>query len=293
MSQSNIEWTGFTWNPLAGCSVLTPGCKRCYAMRLAKRLGAMGNPLYKGLTKDSSGGAVWTGEVRRAPRHTLLEPLRRTKPTTWFVNSMSDLFHENVPDQWIDDVFAVMALCPQHTFQVLTKRAERMREYLMGHAAGGRHIWTAGQAIEMPRGRLKPDVAWPLPNVWLGVSTERQREADERIPLLLQTPAAVRFISAEPLLAPITLRWAAWDDWTDGKGERREVVDHLDGARSLDWVICGGESGGGARMMDEAWAHSLLEECREAGVAFFMKQMTAKKPIPDHLMVRQFPKVAA
>lgn len=142
-SKSNIEWTGHTWNPLAGCSVLTPGCKRCYAMKMAARLEAMGQPLYAGLTAPSKAGPVWTGEIRRASDAVLYTPLRRKIPTTYFVNSMSDLFHENVIDEWIDEIFAVMALCPQHTFQVLTKRAERMRVYSQ-KIADGLNIGLAG-----------------------------------------------------------------------------------------------------------------------------------------------------
>lgn len=217
MSKSSIEWTQATWNPIVGCSIVSPGCTNCYAMKMAARLEGMNAeayaagrkptaPHYDGTTHNVNGNNVWTGKLARAREETLLEPLRRRKPTVYFVNSMSDLFHEAVPDEWIDQIFAVMALSPQHTFQVLTKRAKRMREYVhptpsvtapsmqdrlwkLYHAMGGRHV-----------------PAWPLPNVWLGVSTERQKEADERIPELLATPAAVRFISAEPLLGPIDLK---------------------------------------------------------------------------------------
>lgn len=271
--KTNIEWAGHTWNPLAGCSVVTPGCKRCYAMRLAKRLGAMGNPLYAGLTLDTNGGAVWTGEMRKAPRHTLLEPLRRKKPTVYFVNSMSDLFHENVPDEWIDEIFAVMALCGHHTFQILTKRAERMREYCTQVLTPTRLV---AAALKLPRGEVF-NATWPLPNVWLGVSTEDQTRADERIPVLLNTPAAIRFISAEPLLAPIDLDKV----WLASEGETW-----------LDWVIVGGESGGGYRPMAPEWAYSLRDQCVAAGVPVFIKQMAGKKPIPADLARREFPVAA-
>ncbi len=206
---SKIEWTEKTWNPIVGCSIASPGCTHCYAMRQAARIEKMNPDLahYHGLTQPSKAGPVWTGKV--APgEHALLEPLRRRKPTTWFVNSMGDLFHEDAPDAWIDRVFAVMALCPQHSFQLLTKRAKRMREYM--NALRSRAVWeeACDLAIETDADVLlcgpmgdPPDVMpgrrvdvgkWPLPNVWLGVSAEDQTRADERVPDLLATPAAVR-----------------------------------------------------------------------------------------------------
>ncbi|MCK1577875.1 phage Gp37/Gp68 family protein [Bradyrhizobium sp. 174] len=280
---SKIEWTGHTWNPLAGCSVLTPGCKRCYAMKMAARLAAMGKSLYAGLTEPSKAGPVWTGVLRQASQEVLLAPMRRKKPTTYFVNSMSDLFHENVPDEWIDQIFAVMALTPQHTYQVLTKRSARMRDYCEQRSRmSERHagFWHAFQAF----GGLYENLRLlPLPNVWLGVSTERQPEADERIPDLLQTPAAIRFISAEPLLGPINLRQIVRE------GIRQAFIDDaLDGFVSnghggcygpkLDWVIVGGESGTGARLMHPAWPRALRDQCRAAGVAYFFKQWGAFAP---------------
>jgi protein gp37 len=279
MGKTNIEWAGHVWNPLAGCSVLTPGCTNCYAMKLAARLGRMNQPLYAGLTKHTKGGAVWTGEMRRASNDVLLAPLKRKKPTTYFVNSMSDLFHENVPDEWIDRIFAVMALSPQHIFQVLTKRAKRMRDYIArqsrpgptGDEAPAMDIRIRMTAHHAPAGKWAQRIAWPLPNVWLGVSTERQEEADERIPLLLQTPAAVRFISAEPLLGPIDVHlWMLTSP-------------------ALNWVIVGGESGHGYRPMNPDWARDLRDQCTSAGVPVFVKQMAGKKPIPPDLQVRQFP----
>jgi protein gp37 len=226
MSKSKIEWTEETWNPIVGCSILSPGCIHCYAMPMAARIEAINaalvaegkppqSPQYDGTTKKVNGSAVWTGKIALAGEHILLQPLKRKKPTTYFVNSMGDLFHEDCPDEWIDRVFAVMALCPQHTFQVLTKRAARMRDYCSAtyHAAGR---WNAAVDIDckihLPEmhpcyGMLaagKP-LPWPLPNVWLGVSTERQKEANERIPELLRTQAAVRFISYEPALGPLDL----------------------------------------------------------------------------------------
>ena len=329
VSKSNIEWTEQTWNPIVGCSIVSPGCTNCYAMKTAARNEAMGISRYDGTTRVVNGNPVWTGKLAQAPESTLLQPLKRKKPTTYFVNSMGDLFHEDCPDAWIDRVFAVMALTPQHTYQVLTKRAQRMREYLSDDdvveriAISAHKLWAAKLApastgnlsIEVVRDddELKHVIEtlrlWPLPNVWLGVSTERQQEADERIPLLLQTPAAVRFISAEPLLGPLDVRpWLSDEsgcehcDDDDGGGtprchrdniarveqcpEKFAVFEHdegpldVDGAPawirprriSLDWVIVGGESGLGARPMHPDWARSLRNQCAAACVAFFMKQ---------------------
>lgn len=217
---TKISWTNETWNPIVGCSLASPGCTNCYAMNMAWRQEhGFKTPHYAGTTKKVNGNAVWTGKIAMAPDSTLTKPLKRRKPTMYFVNSMSDLFHEDVPDEWIDRVFAVMALCPQHTFQVLTKRADRMRNYL----SSGRATAVGMAALELvcqslaenEKSRvgsgiiLTGDIAhlkdWPLPNVWLGVSAEDQRRADERIPVLLDTPAAVRFVSIEPQLEHIDL----------------------------------------------------------------------------------------
>lgn len=312
---TDIEWArnsdgsrGKTWNPIVGCSIKSPGCIHCYAMRLAWRLAAMGQARYQDTVKKVKGEVVWTGKLVQAPETTLLEPIHRRKPTTYFVNSMSDLFHEALLVEWIDLVFAIMALCPQHTFQVLTKRSSRMRAYCSDPATPHRIAracldlslaakakWTTdpwpvrsiGEDVDMP-----DDVTmerWPLPNVWLGVSTERQIEADERIPDLLQTPAAIRFISAEPLLGPINLdrihewyetpegaRVDMWESCISGKRFDMWAGDDDDpmqpGFPKLDWVIVGGESGKKARPMHPAWARSLRDQCASAGVAFFFKQ---------------------
>lgn len=245
MTKTNIEWAQHVWNPIAGCSIVSPGCTNCYAMKMAYRI-EMANaeaaakylpersPHYNGTTKRVNGNAVWTGHVVRSEK-ALGIPLRRKVPTTWFVNSMSDLFHESVPDEWIDQVFAVMALTPQHTYQILTKRSARMRAYMNGipskipflgrmplertHLEAAGHMEGDGGYMDALKKAgnvysLYLDAPWPLPNVWLGVSTERQKEADERIPDLLAAPAAVRFISAEPLLGPIDLkRWMPTGKW--------------------------------------------------------------------------------
>ena len=215
---TGIEWADATWNPIIGCTRVSSGCMKCYAERMALRFAGP-DGRYEGLVKKVGDEPRWTGEVRLVDS-VLAKPLSWRRPRRIFVNSMGDLFHEKVPDEWIDQAFGVMALAPQHQFLILTKRPERMlawfrrecdltapveclTELYTGHPEiAGRHPFDKDAAIGVGlRG-------WPLPNVWLGVSVEDQATADERIPLLLDTPAAVRFISAEPLLAPIDLeKW--------------------------------------------------------------------------------------
>jgi len=284
MSKTSIEWTEQTWNPIVGCSIVSPGCTNCYAMKMAARIEAMGNqPRYAGTTRKVNGNTIWTGKLAQAPDSVLLAPLKRKKPTTYFVNSMGDLFHEDCPDEWIDKVFAVMALSPQHTFQVLTKRAARMKDYC-GRLDSEPHGDTARRIVAAWPGNAPVPVAgitFPLPNVWLGVSAERQQEADERIPLLLQTPAAIRFISAEPLLGPIDL---TVPDIDLGIGRYKSHTD-------LDWVIVGGESGAKARFMDQDWARSLRDQCRSARVPFFFKQWGEWEPGDGDCVGQQYYKV--
>ncbi|ETW11092.1 Gp37Gp68 family protein [Roseivivax marinus] len=295
---SKIEWTERTWNPIAGCSVVSPGCTNCYAMRQAHRLAANpSTPHYAGTTEMSRGGPVWTGKIGVAGESAFLAPLWRQKPQTYFVNSMSDLFHSDVPDEVIDLVFAVMALCPQHTFQILTKRADRMRQYFEDAPFTRwldiiRFRWRDRTVAELA-------ASGALPNVWLGISAEDQRRADERVPELLATPAAVRFVSAEPLLGPVDLESAwhgesavdaeCWGDcaWCE-KGfpalhncqrGRQSEADWLKGSSGIDWVIVGGESGPGARPMHPDWVRSLRDQCHEAGTAFFFKQWGAWAPL--------------
>jgi len=291
---SKIAWTQATWNPIAGCSIVSPGCTNCYAMRrVAPRLLANpAAPHYHGTVQPSKAGPVWTGKIGIAAEDVLTKPLRRRKPTLWFVNSTSDLFHEDVPDRVIDRIFAVMALCPQHTFQVLTKRSKRMRDYVSGFTCdGARRLNVAGAA-----GRMMEDgdnahdyvanAPWPLPNVWLGVSVEDQTRADERIPDLLATPAAIRFISAEPLLGPVDFRrWLSFDQPCRGCGyngalggsfPRRDAQCPRCGVihTTLDQIIVGGESGPGHRPFDLDWPRSLRDQCAAANVPFFMFRST-------------------
>ena len=296
---SAITWTDATWNPVTGCSKVSPGCQHCYAERLSHRYG-------------------WTRTPWTAPHAAvnvvchpdrLLTPGRWARPRQIFVNSMSDLFHDQVPDAFLDQVFMAMALCyepqsfdkarhpvdyrPRHIFQVLTKRPRRLRIYLTALGARASTVspnpltpWAAESL------RLAERLGWPVPSnapdraqqwvrdgfpgLWVGVSVEDQRRADERIPELLRSPGDVHFLSCEPLLGPVDL--SAFAPFC---GECL-CQESLTGCRpravggcprtGIDWVIAGAESGWGARPMDDAWVRSLRNACRDAGVAFFFKQ---------------------
>jgi protein gp37 len=289
---TKIEWADATVNAVNGCSLASPGCTNCYAMKLAGTR-MKHHPSRAGLTQPSKAGPVWTGEVRLSESQ-LLAPLRWKAPRRIFWNAHGDLFHENVPDEWIDRVFAVASLTPQHTHMILTKRSARMREYFSTHisSASGdgsfNRRWMVTAAARSIGATLRQcrDVKlseWPLPNVWLGVSVEDQTRADERIPDLLATPAAVRFISAEPLLGPVDLTYLDYDSGTtiiDALAGRHGVMVPLGGENAkLDWVICGGESGKHARPMHPDWARSLRDQCAAAGVAFHFKQWGEWGPI--------------
>lgn len=229
MSNTSIEWTDKTWNPTKGCAKVSEGCTNCYAIRMAARLSAMGQPMYQGLTKRSGNRSQWTGRIS-IDESSLEAPLHWRKPTRIFVNSMSDLFHEDIPQEFLARVWDVMARAREHEFQILTKRPEHMRRTLM--ATG----------------------TFPLlPNVWLGVSVENEDHLG-RINILRNTPAAVRFVSLEPLLGPLP---------------------GLD-LNNIDWAIVGGESGPGARPMDDSWIGNIEAACRSAGTAFFFKQWGGK-----------------
>lgn len=270
---STIEWTDATWNPITGCTLVSEGCRHCYAATLAAtRLKH--HPSRAGLARiNAAGEAKFTGEVRLNAQW-LDQPLRWKRPRMIFVCSHGDLFHESVPDEWIDRVFAVMALAPQHTFQVLTKRPERARDYL--------GIFCAPDFDSVdPSRKHMPTEDWPLPNVWLGTSVEDQATADARIPHLLATPAAVRFVSAEPLLGQLRLDRLGPREpggWITNalSGHRWPDLDEPGAITShtgrLDWVIVGGESGKRARPMHPDWARTLRDQCQAAGVAFFFKQ---------------------
>jgi protein gp37 len=265
--KSPIEWTEATWNPIVGCSVISPGCTNCYAMREAGRW-LRRTPKFAGLTQPSKAGPVWTGDMRLWEK-ALDQPLRWKKPRRIFVNSMSDLFHESLPDEWIDRVFGVMSRCPQHRFQVLTKRSERMRDYYDGDAL---NRITARLVDETGEARL----TWPLPNVHLGVSVEDQDRIG-RVKDLIMTRAAVRWVSAEPLLGPLDFTNVGARDYSEfgrpmGLAHGINAFWKTTLRPRIEWVVLGGESGRDARPMDSAWARSVRDQCRAAGVPFFFKQ---------------------
>lgn len=267
--RSHIEWTDATWNPLVGCTKVSPGCDHCYAETFVNRFAG-----------HNAGFPNRFDVVTMRGEKMLTQPLRWRKPRKVFVNSLSDLFHTDVPDAFIAQVFAVMALAPQHTFQLLTKRHARMRSLLSSidfantfhRAVCDAADWDVRQpaaAVDCALALIGDTSLSPLPNAHLGVSVEDQHWADIRIPALLDTPAAVRWISAEPLLGPVTFRWAKWQMLGREPGA---VTDHLDGLRGLDWVVVGGESGPGARPMHPQWARDLRDQCAGADVPFLFKQ---------------------
>ena len=297
MTNTAIEWCDVVWNPTTGCTKVSPGCAHCYAEKIDHRF-----------RRDTGGEKLsWDIPASQGGRGVTLHPDRLDIPLKWrdpkmvFVNSMSDLFHEDVPDEFIRDVFKVMSKAWKHTFQVLTKRPERMSPFFQAwdedHQAKG--------------GRPLVEAFFRQRNTWLGTSVENQHWADLRIPHLLQTPAAVRFLSCEPLLKPVSFRWAKWSTTKvrDEYGYLTESAHewHLDGLQGIDWVIIGGESGPQARPMKIEWALDIIAQCKNAGVAVFMKQtgtVLAKElglkkraggdfedhNFPEEVRVREFPK---
>lgn len=270
--KTGISWTDATWNPIRGCSRVSAGCVNCYAEAVARRFKGPGLA-YEGLVNNLG---RWNGTVRVVEDH-MRDPLRWQKPRRIFVNSMSDLFHENLADAEIDRVFAVMLLSPRHTFQVLTKRADRMRRYMTDPALYDRVLRAAGEfrgeRPELNQIGIDNPTTCPKPWIWLGVSVEDQKAADERIPDLIATPAKVRFLSCEPLLGPVCLTGAAIGDCDDPQcGD--STWDHYCtlGHPKLHWVIGGCESGRNARSCDVGWLRLLRDSCRVAGIPFFLKQ---------------------
>lgn len=297
--QTGIQWchvpgyVGATWNPTVGCTRVSPGCSNCYAFTLhdqrfaAQLRAADAFFAERGIVaKDGRGGGTAAVNRPRLARDMgaslplppqydvpfstvqvlgedrLTEPLRKRKPHAYFVDSMSDLFHPDVSDEVIDRVFAVMALSPRHLFMILTKRPERMREYIDSAGAVIQRILE--RTSDEAQAQAIYEAEWPLPNAWIGTSVEDQERADERIPMLLDTPAAVRFLSCEPLLGPVDL-----------STHLGIAPNHGDLAGLLSWVIVGGESGKGARPFDLGWARSLRDQCAAAGVPYFLKQLGA------------------
>lgn len=244
--KTKIERTDATWNPIIGCSVLSPGCTNCYAMKLAgTRLRT--HPSRAGLTVDSKAGPVWNGEVRLI-RKSLYQPSDWKRPRMIFAGAHTDIFHPKVPDDWLLDVITVMAANPQHIFQILTKRPQRMREFL-SRPDLLEDIYANWSTFS---GAPREVYSWPLHNVWTGVSVEDNQRANERVWDLIETPSRLRWVSAEPLLGNLddAGRWL----------------------RHIDWVVVGGESGPGARPMHPHWAYALRDDCERAGVPFLFKQ---------------------
>lgn len=235
---SAIEWTDETWNPVVGCTKVSQGCKFCYAKTLHDRRH-----------RAALAGKTTAPQYQHPFETVQLMPARLNQPLTWrrprrvFVNSVSDLFHEAVPDDFLDKIFLVMSLASKHQFQILTKRSERMRQYM----SQTRHL---------------NQMQWPLPNVWLGVSVENEEAASQRIGDLMLTPAAVRFLSCEPLLGPVDLRYI--------------------GRTKVDWVIVGGESGPRARNCNIGFVRDVVRQCQAARVAVFVKQLGAH-PVCDNM----------
>lgn len=289
MDNTKIEWTDATWNPVRGCSLVSDGCKNCYAMHVANRFSGPGQP-YENLVNKTTQGPKWTGRIKLV-HDALNQPMRWKKPRKIFVNSMSDLFHEGVPDWFIDRVFVVMALAPQHTFQILTKRPDRMHDYINAfdwkRAIGScvdeqdgvsvieqnSQADLEGQLTDRMYGTKPKRNVWPLPNVWLGISAENQATFDDRIMHLLETPAAIRWVSVEPMLGAIDMSQPYLSKklgkypFAGLATEHRTTILQL-----LDWVVVGGESGFDARPMHPDWPMSIMQQCEAAGVAFLFKQ---------------------
>lgn len=246
MATTKIEWAERVWNPVTGCTKISPACANCYAERMAKRLaGRCGYPAEEPFKVTLQ-------------YDKLSDPDKWKKPARIFVCSMADLFHNDVPVHFLEAVFNIMLQSDRHTFLLLTKRPERMKWFIDGF-------------------ETRKNTPWPAGNIWLGVTAENQEQADKRIPLLLQTPAAVRFVSVEPMLGPVDLT-----NIKDKDGDTFNVLDRCayatatdgeyhDIPNGLDWVICGGENGPGARPMHPDWARSLRDQCQAAGVPFFFK----------------------
>ena len=269
MGKTSIEWADSVWNPFVGCTRVSAGCQKCYAERFTARFAGIPGHKFEGVSKNTPQGPRWTGKVSLAEKD-IDQPLHWKKPRRIFVNSISDTFHDMVPLEWLDRIFAIMAKAPQHTFLVLTKRPHYMRDYMRSRY----HFPQTAPQIKPPK------------NIWLGTSVENQAAADERIPFLLSTQAAVRWISAEPLLGPINL-----EHYLCGKGfpVTDDLHDAPDGAKigcyervgmcweprlpGLQLCVVGGESGPGARPCDIGWIRSVRDQCKAAGVACFVKQL--------------------
>jgi protein gp37 len=307
---STIEWTDETVNPIVGCSKISPGCQNCYAANAAKSPRLQQFPQYQKV-------AAWDGTVEFVESQ-MLKVLKWKKPKRIFVCSMADIFHKNVPDEWLDKIFAYMAIANHHTYQILTKRPERMAEYFTVESAN--RVTTLYHQLlkDGVGGKIKQDWVerhctvfqidewWPLNNVWLGVSVENQKAADSRIPILLETPAKVRFLSCEPLLGEVNLsEYLEIDCYVDSMSTP-DGSGRID-IKPINLIIAGGESGPNARVCHVEHLRSLVQQCQEAEVPVFVKQL-GKLPLlnngpykisdrkggifsefPEDLEVREFP----
>ncbi|NEU84082.1 phage Gp37/Gp68 family protein [Nostoc sp. UIC 10630] len=303
---TNIQWCDETWNVIVGCSRVSgsPGCARCYAAKAAKSPRLQQFPQYQTVSN-------WDGTVEFV-KSQLIKPLSWKKPKRIFVCSMADLFHANVPDEWIHQVMAVVVLSPQHTFQILTKRPERMKEYfsqqslwIKWYEAAKDFLWDAisekfGGLINLQQYFI--DQPFPLPNVWLGTSTENQLMANKRIPILLEIPAAVRFLSCEPLLEEIDLRQGGAIQKLISDSYEWELVNE-----DIQWIVVGGESGPNSRPCHMEWIESIVQQCQQSQTPVFVKQLGANaifegqrfktrdkkggdiEEFPQELQVREFP----
>ncbi|WP_100904485.1 DUF5131 family protein [Nostoc flagelliforme] len=301
---TNIEWTDETWNIIVGCSRISSGCQQCYAATAAKSPRLQQFPQYQAVS-------IWDGTVQFVESQ-LIKPLHWKKPKNIFVCSMADLFHENVPFEWIDQVMAVIALCPQHTFQVLTKRPERALEYfsqqslwVKWYEAAQNFLWDAigekfGELINLQQYFIGQP--FPLPNVWLGASTENQQMANKRIPILLQIPCSVRFLSCEPLLEDIDLRQGGAIQKLISDSYEWELVNE-----DIQWIVVGGESGPNSRPCHIEWLESIVQQCQQSNTKVFVKQLGANaifggqqfktrnkkggdiEEFPEYLKVRELP----
>lgn len=288
MGDTAIEWTDKTWNPVTGCDRVSPGCAHCYALDFAAWLKAMGRERYQ---KDGDEKTSGPGFGLTLHPDLLEKPLRWRKPVRVFVNSMSDVFHEEIPTEFIARMFATMAVARQHVFQVLTKRPDRMHE-LLNDPAFEEQVFAFAQ--DLGAGGLL-EQSWPLPNVWMGVTIENRKFVG-RADQLRATPAAIRFISAEPLLGPVI-----HTHYSDPDGAPDMFADGSEDAAlnltDIDWLIVGGESGSKHRRFDPGWAADLRDASRESGTAFFVKQMGGTRPgnemedLPEELRIREFPRL--
>ena len=248
--KTKIEWCDATWSPIVGCTRVSEGCRFCYSERFMARFSGVPGHKFEGISNFTPAGPHWSGIVRLSEKD-LDQPLHWRKPKRIFVNSISDTFHEKVPDTWLHKIFNAMIVANHHTYMILTKRPERMLEVTQ----------------QFFDGKDREYIQQGVPkHIWLGVSCEDQKTADERIPLLLQTPAAVRFISYEPALGPLSIR-----QWL----HREEMVEQFpkQAIQRISWVICGGESGPGSRLFDIQWARDLRDQCKAAGTPYFLKQL--------------------